>query len=344
MATILGFDTDAFSRTINEGAQDYRQGMVKSITDLGTRVSEIIERKATNSQLQSMSQDLRGLDIRSESFPLEMIDVVSRYPLAVKDKRGQLALGILGSAHKNYTSRTSGGAAPYSALPGVPGTLFNRRTGEVKETGVDIPEKPEPTQVVQTPTGYEVVGKRTGEVISTRDLPEKAAKAEAAAEFGRKRLAISELGAARQILTTQSGAVERRLSALQKQAKAEGSALNEFVWQKDGKWYKATPAQILKGQSGERGMKETDYQTPIDASEAKRIQERNTQFDELNAGVEALNSKLMQLDERMNELLSPRSMETGDELFPAESPPPQPSAAPPQARVRRFNPATGRIE
>lgn len=310
MATILGFDTDAFSRTINEGSQDYRQGMVKSITDLGSRVSEIIERKATNSQLQNMSQDLRGLDIRSESFPLEMIDVVSRYPLAVKDKRGQLALGILGAAHKNHLTRSTGGASPWSALPGVPGTLFNRKTAEQKKLDVVIPEKPEPTKVVQTPTGYDVIN-RSGEIVTSRDLPAKIAKAESIEQAGQKKLALQELGAARQIASTQLEALNRPLNQIAKEAKAEGSALNERVWTQDGKWYKATPQQIENGRAGKE-----DFQTEIDESEAKRLLNRNKRFEDLNSGIENIQNQLMQLDERMNSMLAPaESLESSDQLF-----------------------------
>jgi len=139
------------------------QFMVENIREIGKQVQGTILELNTRKDLGRMVQDLQGLNVQSNEFPIQAAQVFASHPLAAQDPRGQLALGALGKAHSNWQELQQA-QARYSDLMNVPGVgAVRKSTGEVV---AGIPSKP-----VAVGPRSRVVDPATGTVI-VNALPE----------------------------------------------------------------------------------------------------------------------------------------------------------------------------
>lgn len=79
--------------------QNSGQALVQGIRQIGQQISGHLTEMQTKRDLAALAQETQGLNVESADFPVQLTQLVSRHPMAVRDERGQMALSILGKAH-----------------------------------------------------------------------------------------------------------------------------------------------------------------------------------------------------------------------------------------------------
>ncbi len=107
--------------------QSNGQALVQNIRQIGQQISQHLTEIQTRRDISSMAQDLQTVNPQSTEFPVQLAQLVSRHPLAVRDERGQMALSILGKAHGAWQAEESDARAFNRAM-----ALQTRRTQDAK--------------------------------------------------------------------------------------------------------------------------------------------------------------------------------------------------------------------
>lgn len=92
----LGIETNTIAPAL---IQDNGRALVQSIRQMGEQISGHLTEIQTRRDLASLAQDLQGANPQSADFPVQLTQIASRHPMAVRDERGQMAMSILGKAH-----------------------------------------------------------------------------------------------------------------------------------------------------------------------------------------------------------------------------------------------------
>lgn len=87
--------------------QSSGQALVQGIRQIGQQISGHLTEMQTKRDLAAMAQDLQGINPQSNEFPVQLTQLVSRHPMAVRDERGQMALSVLGKAHGAWQAEES---------------------------------------------------------------------------------------------------------------------------------------------------------------------------------------------------------------------------------------------
>jgi hypothetical protein len=82
--------------------QNSGAALVQGIRQIGQQISGHLTEIQTKRDLGAMAQEMQGLNVQSNEFPVQLTQMLSRHPLAAKDDRGQMALSILGKAHGQW--------------------------------------------------------------------------------------------------------------------------------------------------------------------------------------------------------------------------------------------------
>jgi hypothetical protein len=82
--------------------QNSGAALVQGIRQIGQQISGHLTELQTKRDLGAMAQELQGLNVQSNEFPVQLTQMLSRHPLAARDERGQMALSILGKAHGQW--------------------------------------------------------------------------------------------------------------------------------------------------------------------------------------------------------------------------------------------------
>lgn len=82
--------------------QSSGQALVQGIRQIGQQVSSHLTELQTKRDLGALAQEMQGLNVQSNEFPVQLTQLLSRHPLAARDERGQMALSILGKAHGQW--------------------------------------------------------------------------------------------------------------------------------------------------------------------------------------------------------------------------------------------------
>lgn len=79
--------------------QNAGQSQVQLIRQVGQQISGHLTEMQTKRDLAGLAQSLQGANVQSNEFPLQLAQIASQHPMAVRDERGQMLMGILGKAH-----------------------------------------------------------------------------------------------------------------------------------------------------------------------------------------------------------------------------------------------------
>jgi hypothetical protein len=82
--------------------QNSGAALVQGIRQIGQQISGHLVELQTKRDLAAMGQELQGINVQSNEFPVQLTQMLSRHPLAARDERGQMALSILGKAHGQW--------------------------------------------------------------------------------------------------------------------------------------------------------------------------------------------------------------------------------------------------
>lgn len=82
--------------------QNSGAALVQGIRQIGQQISGHLTELQTKRDLGAMAQELQGINVQSNEFPVQLTQMLSRHPLAARDERGQMALSILGKAHGQW--------------------------------------------------------------------------------------------------------------------------------------------------------------------------------------------------------------------------------------------------
>ncbi len=210
--------------------QQSGQFMSENIRQIGQQVQGTILELNTRKDLGRMVQNLSGLNVQSDEFPIQAAQIYASHPLAAQDPRGQMALAALGKAHNQWQSLKQA-EARYSDIMNVPGVgAVRKSTGEVvagvptkpvavsqrsrlvdPATGkVIVDALPEPDAFVSTPGGP--MNKKTGMDVNGNpiDIPEKGALT----EYQRKQLENRDQDQARMSKKEAAAAIKTQISQL----------------------------------------------------------------------------------------------------------------------------------
>lgn len=76
--------------------------LVQGIRQIGQQISGQLTEMQTKRDLGAIAQELQGVNVQSNEFPVQLAQLVSRHPLAARDERGMAMLGTLGKAHGQW--------------------------------------------------------------------------------------------------------------------------------------------------------------------------------------------------------------------------------------------------
>lgn len=78
------------------------QSLVQGIRQIGQQISGHLTELQTKRDLGALAQEMQSVNPQSNDFPVQLTQLVSRHPMAARDERGQMVLGILGKAHGQW--------------------------------------------------------------------------------------------------------------------------------------------------------------------------------------------------------------------------------------------------
>ncbi len=107
--------------------QSNGQALVQNIRQIGQQISQHLTEIQTRRDLSSLGQEAQTLNPRSTDFPVQLTQLVSKHPLAIRDERGQMVLSILGKEHGAWQAEESDARAFNRAM-----ALQTRRTQDAK--------------------------------------------------------------------------------------------------------------------------------------------------------------------------------------------------------------------
>lgn len=90
-----------------------------NIREIGKSVQASILEINTRRDLQRMAQDMQGMNVQSDDFPMQLTQLMSSHPLAARDERGQLAMNVLGKAHGQWQSEQMLASRLQNQLTGI---------------------------------------------------------------------------------------------------------------------------------------------------------------------------------------------------------------------------------
>lgn len=95
----LGIETNNVAPQLiqNSGA-----ALVQGIRQIGQQISGHLTEMQVKRDLGAMAQEMQGMNVQSNEFPVQLTQMLSRHPMAARDERGQQALSILGKAHGQW--------------------------------------------------------------------------------------------------------------------------------------------------------------------------------------------------------------------------------------------------
>lgn len=82
--------------------QNNGAALVQGIRQIGQQISGHLTELQTKRDLAALAQEMQGVNVQSNEFPVQLTQILSRHPLAARDERGQMALSILGKAHGQW--------------------------------------------------------------------------------------------------------------------------------------------------------------------------------------------------------------------------------------------------
>jgi hypothetical protein len=108
--------------------QNSGAALVQGIRQIGQQISGHLTELQTKRDLGAMAQELQGLNVQSNEFPVQLTQMLSRHPLAARDERGQMALSILGKAHGQWQAGEAEARAFNRAM-----AMQTRRTQDARD-------------------------------------------------------------------------------------------------------------------------------------------------------------------------------------------------------------------
>lgn len=108
--------------------QNSGSALVQGIRQIGQQISGHLTEIQTKRDLGAMAQEMQGLNVQSNEFPVQLTQMLSRHPLAARDERGQMALSILGKAHGQWQAGEAEARAFNRAM-----AMQTRRTQDARE-------------------------------------------------------------------------------------------------------------------------------------------------------------------------------------------------------------------
>lgn len=97
------------------------------------------------------------MNVRSNDFPVQLIQTASRHPMAVRDERGQMAIEVLAKTHNQWQNEQAALSRMNSFRSMGGGGIYNARTGEIE---VEPTAKP-----VSVGLNSRLVNPATGETV-----------------------------------------------------------------------------------------------------------------------------------------------------------------------------------
>jgi len=107
--------------------QNSGAALVQGIRQIGQQISGHLTELQTKRDLGAMAQEMQGLNVQSNEFPIQLTQMLTRHPLAAKDERGQMALSVLGKAHGQWQAGEAEARAFNRAM-----AMQTRRTQDAK--------------------------------------------------------------------------------------------------------------------------------------------------------------------------------------------------------------------
>lgn len=213
--------------------RDSGQALVQGIRQIGQQISGHLTEMQTKRDLAGLAQEMQGMNPQSADFPVQLMQIASRHPMAVRDERGQMAMSILGKAHGAWQAsqadtlafqrqmqmqglRDAAAAERAAAadvrrgeeIVNIGGRGVRRGTGEVV---IEAPEKPEGPYTLAP--GAVRFGP-SGNVIASNPKPVSPASSEARLQ---KKLQIDLLNKEEAATRQELGQMIRRRDDLSKQ-------------------------------------------------------------------------------------------------------------------------------
>lgn len=92
----LGIESNSIAPQL---IQNSGQALVQGIRQIGQQISGHLTEMQTKRDLAGLAQSLQGANVQSGEFPVQLAQIASQHPMAVRDERGQMLMSILGKAH-----------------------------------------------------------------------------------------------------------------------------------------------------------------------------------------------------------------------------------------------------
>lgn len=105
---------------------DAGTAIAASIRRTGQEVAKNVERIYTNKQVQAFGQEVQGVNPNSPDFVPSLLGIASKYPMAMKDERGQMIISMLGQQHRGYLAEQNA-AADFGRAQALEGTRQGNR-------------------------------------------------------------------------------------------------------------------------------------------------------------------------------------------------------------------------
>jgi hypothetical protein len=154
----LGIETNNIAPQLiqNSGA-----ALVQGIRQIGQQISGHLTEIQTKRDLGALAQEAQGLNPESTDFPLQLMQLGSRHPMALRDERGQMLLSIPAKAHAQWQAGEAEARAFNRAM-----AMQRQRTRDARDLQTSKP--------INVPRGSRLTDPLTGEVIvDAEPLPEK---------------------------------------------------------------------------------------------------------------------------------------------------------------------------
>jgi len=95
----LGIEQNSIAPSL---IQNSGSALVQGIRQIGQQISGHLTEMQTRKDLAGFAEEMQGLNPESTDFPVQLTQVASRHPMAIRDERGQMAMSVLGKAHGQW--------------------------------------------------------------------------------------------------------------------------------------------------------------------------------------------------------------------------------------------------
>ncbi len=82
--------------------QNSGSALVQGIRQIGQQISGHLTEMQVKRDLGALAQEMQGLNVQSNEFPIQLAQLTGRHPLAAKDDRAKMLLTPLGAAHAQW--------------------------------------------------------------------------------------------------------------------------------------------------------------------------------------------------------------------------------------------------